>query len=175
MKPKGRVILFTGEGKGKTTAALGMAVRACGHGHKVLLLQFIKSDSSTGEVAGFRNLPGAELRQTGLGFVPPETDPDFPRHCLAAEAGLEEAGRAVSSGGYDLVILDEVCLAVSRHLLREDEVASLVKKVGPGTCLVLTGRDATPGLMDLADTVTEMRLVRHGLTAGIKAQKGVEY
>lgn len=175
MKRGNRILLFTGDGKGKTTAALGMALRACGHGQRVLVIQFVKSDASTGEIAGISHLPGAELRQAGLGFIPPGTDPAFEEHCRAAEAGLDEAALALSSGGYDLVILDEICLAVSRCLLQEKDVAGMLKNACPETCIVLTGRDAPPGLLDLADTVTEMRMVRHGLAAGIRAQKGVEY
>jgi len=175
MNRKNRILLFTGDGKGKTTAALGMAVRASGHGQRVLVIQFIKSDASTGEIAGMKHLPGVELRQTGLGFIPPEADPAFEKHRLAAGNGLKEAAQAASSGNYDLVILDEICLTVTRNLLREEDVMAMLEKAAPGTCIVLTGRGAPPGLMDMADTVTEMRMVRHGLAAGIRAQKGVEY
>jgi cob(I)alamin adenosyltransferase len=175
MNTVGRILLFTGDGKGKTTAGLGMAIRACGHRHKVLIIQFVKSDASTGEIAGLKHLPGVDIEQTGLGFIPPETDDAFAGHCRAAESGLKHAAQAVSSGRYNLVVLDEICLAVSRHLLREEAVMEMLKKAGPDTCIVMTGRGASPGLIDLADTVTEMLLVKHGLTAGIKAQEGVEY
>jgi cob(I)alamin adenosyltransferase len=175
MTSLGRILLFTGDGKGKTTAALGMALRACGHGQKTLIIQFIKSDASTGEIEGLKHLPGADIVQKGLGFVPPRSDPAFPDHRLAAQEGLRTAAEALASGSYDLIILDEVCLAVSRHLLEEDQVKEVIQKTNPGTCLVMTGREASLGLIAMADTVTEMNMVKHGLALGMKAQKGVEY
>jgi cob(I)alamin adenosyltransferase len=175
MRSQGRILLFTGDGKGKTTAALGMALRACGHGQKTLIIQFIKSDASTGEIEGLKHLPCAEIIQKGLGFVPPESDQAFETHRQAAQEGLSSSADALASGRYDLVILDEVCLAVSRHLLEEDAVMEVIQKARPQTCVVMTGREASPGLIALADTVTEMHMVKHGLATGIKAQKGVEY
>lgn len=174
-KGKVRILLFTGDGKGKTTAALGMALRASGHGLKTLILQFIKADPTTGEVAACRNLPLIQIVQSGLGFVPPPESPRFADHRRAAEEGLRQAARAMESGGHDLVILDEVCLAVSMGLLAEEEVLRAVRRAGPVRCVILTGRDAGPGLISLADTVTEMRPVRHGFEEGRPAEEGVEY
>ena len=175
MRSLGRILLFTGDGKGKTTAALGMVLRACGHGQKTLIIQFIKSDDSTGEIAGLKHLPRVEILQKGLGFIPPEKEQSFEKHREAAQAGLKTAAEALASGKYDLVILDEICLAIARHLLEEDQVVEVVQQASPGTCIVMTGRGARAGLIALADTVTEMHLVKHGLASGIKAQKGVEY
>lgn len=174
-KERGRIVLFTGEGKGKTTAALGMALRACGHGMKVLIIQFVKSDRATGELAASRHLPGVEIAQTGRGFVPEKTSPAFQEHCRAARYGLNLANEAIVSGKYDLVLLDEICLAVRKELLSEKQVIDVVRKAGAATCVVMTGRGATAGLVSLADTVTEMHLVKHGFAARWKAQKGVEY
>ncbi len=175
MKDRKRIILFTGDGKGKTTAALGMVLRASGHGMKSLVIQFVKSDPDTGELAACRHLAGVEIVQTGRGFVPERTDPLFQEHRRAAEKGLDLAERALLSGGYDLVILDEICIAVWKELLDEKRIIEVVLKGGPGTCVVMTGRNATAGLISLADTVTEMRMVKHGFSEGFKAQKGVEY
>jgi len=175
MKDRKRIILFTGDGKGKTTAALGMVLRASGHGMKSLIIQFIKSDPDTGELAACRHIAGVEIVQTGRGFVPERTEPLFKEHRKAAAEGLDLAERALLSGGYDLVILDEICIAVWKELLDEKRVIEVVLKGGPGTCVVMTGRNATAGLISIADTVTEMRMVKHGLTEGWKAQKGVEF
>ncbi|MBI2191554.1 MAG: cob(I)yrinic acid a,c-diamide adenosyltransferase [Planctomycetes bacterium] len=170
-----RILLFTGDGKGKTTAALGLAARASGHGLRALVVQFIKSDPSTGEMETFRRLGGVEIQQTGLGFVPPPTSPHFSEHRAAAERGLALASEALSSGRYDLLVLDEVCNAVARGLLEEARVIQAIRQAGPATCVVMTGRGATEGLVSLADTVTEMRCVKHAYHAGVSAQKGVEF
>ncbi|OPY13832.1 MAG: Cob(I)yrinic acid a,c-diamide adenosyltransferase [Syntrophus sp. PtaB.Bin001] len=172
---KGRLLIFTGDGKGKTTAALGMALRASGQGMRVKIIQFIKADQSTGEVAAVKNLPGVELIQTGLGFVPAQDHPGFPQHREAAQLGMQLAEEAIQSGEYDLVILDEVCNAVALHLLPEERVAAILKMSGPGRIIVLTGRDASESLMALADTVTIMNCRKHALESGRPAQKGVEF
>jgi cob(I)alamin adenosyltransferase len=175
MRGKNRVLIFTGDGKGKTTAALGMALRASGHGMRTLILQFIKADSSVGEIAACRNLPGVEISQTGLGFVPKPSNPSFLEHRRAAQEGLELALKALTSDQYDLVILDEICTAVAKGLLEEDCIVEAVRQTHPSVCVVMTGRNATEGLIDLADTVTEMRFVKHGFREGRAAEKGVEY
>ena len=171
----GRTLVFTGDGKGKTTAALGMALRAAGHGQRVLIVQFVKADRTTGEFAACRYLPGVEIVQAGLGFVPPEDTPAFACHREAAERGLELAGRALASQRLDLLVLDEVCLAISRCLLKEEAVLALLRQRIRPVCIVLTGRGAPTGLVEQADTVTEMRCIAHGLAQGICAQPGVEY
>lgn len=170
-----RILLFTGDGKGKTTAALGMALRACGHNMPVSMIQFIKGDSSTGELAAAAALGDFEIVQSGRGFLPAPGKPAFADHRAAAEAGLELAAERIASGRFGLVILDEVCGAVARGLLAEGRVIEAVKRAPAQTCVVLTGRDATPGLIALADTVTEMRPLKHGMQAGRTAQKGVEW
>ena len=175
MNSEPRILIFTGDGKGKTTAALGMALRASGHDMRTLVLQFCKSDASTGEVAALQASDCIELVQTGLGWVPEPTDPEFRRHRAAAEEGLRRAKDAIASGRYRLVILDEACYAVSRGLIEETAVIEALKAAPSDCCIVLTGRGATPGLIGLADTVTEMRCVKHGHASGRKAQKGVEF
>ncbi|MGQ9575958.1 MAG: cob(I)yrinic acid a,c-diamide adenosyltransferase [Thermoguttaceae bacterium] len=168
-----RIVLFTGDGKGKTTAALGMAIRAAGHGLRTCLVQFIKSRAS-GEHEALQGLPGIQIVRTGLGFLPPADDPAFARHKQAAETGLHQAAEAMGSGRFDLVILDEICLAVAEGLLEEDRVLELLRQGSPNQVIVLTGRGATQKLIELADTVTEMRCLKHALSSGRQAQKGVE-
>lgn len=171
---KPRILIFTGDGKGKTTAALGMAFRASGHGLRSCIIQFIKSDTTVGEIAAAANSKTIEIHTMGLGFVPPSDDPQLASHCSAAEAGLRKAAEVLASGQFSLVILDEICPAVAHGLIEERQVAELLAKASPDTCLVLTGRDATPGLIALADTVTEMLCINHALAVGRVAQKGVE-
>lgn len=169
-----RVLLFTGDGKGKTTAALGMALRASGYGMRIMLIQFVKSDPDIGEAKAFACMPGATIIQTGRGFVPPSSHPKFAEHCSAAEKGLKLAEEALHSGSYDMVCLDEIVYAVARGLLSEEAVIRAIREACPDIIVVLTGRNAAPGLIELADTVTEMKKIKHGLDTGWTAQKGVE-
>lgn len=175
MAGKARILIFTGDGKGKTTAALGMALRALGHGIPLAVIQFVKSDRETGEFAALAALPGAEITVAGLGFVPPADDARFADHARAAAEGLRAAAAAVHSGCHGLVILDEVCYAVARSLVAEEELLALLAGAPPDLVIVLTGRGATAGLIAAADTVSEVRCVKHGFDSGIKAQKGVEF
>ncbi|RPH89422.1 MAG: cob(I)yrinic acid a,c-diamide adenosyltransferase [Desulfobacteraceae bacterium] len=172
---QGRTLIFTGDGKGKTTAALGMALRAVGHGQRVLILQFIKANIHSGERAALKNLPGVELLQMGRGFLTLPEDPRFEEHRRAAEEALKKAVEILEAGRNPLIILDEVCTAIMKNLLTEAQVIEAVSHRKEAAVLVLTGRGAGPGLMALADTVTEMRNLKHGLTAGWKAQEGVEF
>jgi cob(I)alamin adenosyltransferase len=174
-KEMGRILIFTGDGKGKTTAALGMALRASGHGMRTLILQFIKADTSVGELTGLKYLPGIETIQMGRGFVPSPSDPAFLEHCRAAHHALEKAAEALRLKRYDLIILDEICTAMVMGLITEDQVVEIIDQCSKGSCLVLTGRGASERLISMADTVTEMRCVKHGWQKGITAQKGVEY
>ncbi|MDD8014029.1 MAG: cob(I)yrinic acid a,c-diamide adenosyltransferase [Acidobacteriota bacterium] len=175
MNDKGRVLIFTGDGKGKTTAALGMALRAHGHGIPVSVVQFVKSDTQTGEFAAMNGMADVDIVVTGLGFVPRPTDPRFADHRRAAEQGLRIAADAVSSGRFGLVVLDEVCMAVALNLLAEDAVLSVLREAAADCTVVLTGRGATEGLIAAADTVSEVRCIKHGFDRGRKAQKGVEF
>jgi cob(I)alamin adenosyltransferase len=175
MNRKNRVLIFTGDGKGKTTAALGMALRASGHGMRTLLLQFMKADETVGELIALKHLPGVDAIQMGRGFVPAATDPAFSEHRQAAVRGLEKAAEALGSRKYDLIVLDEICTAMNKGLITEDQILGLIEGSGEVPCLVLTGRGATNRLIAEADTVTEMRNLKHGLREGITAQKGVEY
>lgn len=173
MSRRPRILIFTGDGKGKTTAALGMVLRASGHAMRIGIIQFIKCDDSVGEHRALAAMANVRVVQTGLGFVPREACSREP-HRFAAEDGLRLARESILSGEYDLVILDEICNAVSLGLLEESAVVELVQLAPPAMCLVLTGRGATPGLIDLADTVTEMRCVKHAYHTGRGADRGVE-
>jgi cob(I)alamin adenosyltransferase len=170
-----RTLVLTGTGKGKTTAALGMALRAAGHGLRTLVIQFVKADQTTGEIRAVARLPEIEIVQTGLGFPPDRSHPDFARHQDAARRGLEKATEALRSGRWNLVVLDEVANAIARGLVDENEVVQAVSQAARDVVVVLTGRHAGAALIALADTVTEMQPLKHGLDAGWFAQEGVEY
>jgi cob(I)alamin adenosyltransferase len=172
---RGRLLIFTGDGKGKTTAALGMALRAAGHGQRILIVQFIKSDNSTGEIKGLQFIPGVKMVRTGLGFVPPPQDPAYADHCRAAQEALDKAGEALRSEKFDLIILDEVFVAITKGLLKEEQLLDVLRQDKGTPCLVLTGRGAGQALIDRADTVTVMSCLKHGLQEGWTKQEGVEY
>lgn len=179
-KKKGRrglVIVYTGEGKGKTTAALGMAVRAVGRGFKVLMIQFIKGSWHYGELEGVKALgPNFEITTGGKGFVGIVDDKlPFEEHQKAAAETLAFAKEKVTSGEYDLVILDEINNAVKGNLIPIEGVLDLLDARPPDVHLVLTGRAAHPAVIERADLVTEMREVKHPYQKGILAQVGIDY
>ncbi len=178
MERQGLVIVHTGDGKGKTTAALGLALRAWGSGLRVLILQFIKGGQSYGELAAIDALKGVRdtigVRQCGLGFTRRD-EKRKPEHIAAAKEALREAEKEIDSGVWDLIILDEINYAVKFGLLAVGDVLGLLKKKPRPLHLVLTGRDAQPEIVDAADLVTEMRLVKHPFEKGVKAQKGIEF
>lgn len=175
MKEKARVLLFTGEGKGKTTAALGIVLRAVGHQLPTFVLQFIKHDATTGEVLALQQLPFVKLEQMGLGFVPPPEHPAYPDHRKAAMAALKRAQAVVNSRRYKVVILDEICIALHKKLIPQKVVIALVKGAPKNKIIVLTGRHAPEALIRLADTATEMKCLKHGFQSGRRAEKGVEF
>ena len=171
MDRRGLVIVHTGDGKGKTTAAIGLAIRAFGAGLKVLILQFIKGRKLSGELVALKTL-GVEIKQCGLGFV---TEENFAEQLKAAREAVELARAEISSGAWDLIILDEINYAVKFGLVDAAEVLSLLKIRPPTLHLVFTGRDALPELIDAADLVTEMKLVKHPFRQGVTAQAGIEF
>ena len=171
----GLVIVNTGDGKGKTTAALGAAMRAAGHGRKVLVLQFVKGDWKSGEHEAVKKLEGqVDIRLAGKGFIDPQAGPSQ-EDTGAAREGLKLAAEALAGGGYGLVVLDKVINAVNYGLLSAEEVAGAVQSRGTGVDVILTGRDAPLLIVEAADTVTEFREVKHPYKKGIKARKGIEY
>ncbi|MGA8042956.1 MAG: cob(I)yrinic acid a,c-diamide adenosyltransferase [Terracidiphilus sp.] len=173
---RGLILINTGAGKGKTTAALGTALRAVGNGMKVLMLQFLKGSWHYGELDAVR--PFGEnfvLKQMGRGFVKvggAETDPEDVR---MVEQAWDEARSAILSGEWDLVILDEINYAISYGMLDPEKVAETLRNRPEMVHVILTGRNAHPLLVELADTVTEMREVKHAYQKGILAQRGIEY
>ncbi|HSQ42360.1 MAG TPA: cob(I)yrinic acid a,c-diamide adenosyltransferase [Fibrobacteraceae bacterium] len=169
-----RLLVFTGEGKGKTTASLGLALRAAGHGFGVAICQFIKSRRQVGEVLGCNDQPNIRFFVGGQGFVPPPESPQFPRHCQSAQRGWRWARTALHSSAYRVVILDEICVALHHGLLSNTEVLAELRLLPPGKIVVCTGRYASPDLLNLADTATEMRKLKHALDQGIPATLGVE-
>jgi cob(I)alamin adenosyltransferase len=163
--------VHTGNGKGKTTAAIGLAVRAFGAGLKVLILQFIKGGRRSGELEALKIL-GVEVRQLGLGFITAE---NFIEQKKSARTALDLAQTEILSGAWDLIILDEINYAVKFGLLDAEEILRLIKIRPPELHLVFTGRDAPPELIDAADLVTEMKLIKHPFQIGIAAQEGIEF
>jgi len=168
-------MVFTGDGKGKTSAALGIALRAFGHKMSVSVIQFIKSKSATGESIAAKQL-GMEFVSLGKGFVI-GSGSDFPlsEHRLAAEEALTEARQRMISGSLDILILDEINNAVHMGLVDIKAILDLVKNKPQNLHLVLTGRNAHPDLIAVADVVTEMHALKHPFDCGVRAQKGIDY
>ncbi|MGE5140065.1 MAG: cob(I)yrinic acid a,c-diamide adenosyltransferase [Rudaea sp.] len=173
----GLVIVYTGDGKGKTTAALGVAFRAVGRGWKVIMVQFGKGSWHYAELDTVKRLePDFEIIPTGKGFYKILDDRfSEEEHREAAQAGLALAREKMLSGDYDLVILDEVNGTVKAGLLSVAQVLELIEDKPQDVTLVLTGRYAAQELIDRADLVTEMREIKHPYQKGILAQKGIDY
>ena len=172
---KGLVLVYTGNGKGKTTASLGLALRAAGHEEKVYIIQFMKGNEKYGEVQAVRRyLPNVELVQKGLNAFVKKGHPS-PQDLKLAEEGLNLAKDVISSGKYDLVILDEVNVAVDYGLLTEQDVLDIIALKPDFTSLVLTGRYASEKILEKADMISEVREIKHHYKQGIPAQQGIEY
>ena len=173
---KGLVIVNTGPGKGKTTAAMGTALRAVGNGLKVLMLQFLKGSWHYGELDAVKAFgDNFVMKQMGRGFVKvggAETDPE---DIKLVEECWKEAEEAILSGQWDLVILDEINYAIGYKMLDPEKVAEVLRRKPEMVHVILTGRNAHPTIIELADTVTEMREVKHAYQKGIEAQRGIEY
>jgi cob(I)alamin adenosyltransferase len=171
---KGLVQIFTGNGKGKTTAALGTILRAAGHNLKVFVVFFMKGDYAYGEYSALSRLPGVATASFGFRTF---TDPANikPEEKEEAKAALETARKAVLSGDYDLVVLDEVNIALNYNLIELGDVIRLIQDKPSHVELILTGRYADSRLIEMADLVTEMVKVKHPFDKGIKARKGIEY
>ncbi len=173
---RGLTIVYTGNGKGKTTAALGMVVRAMGYDWKVLMVQFIKGDWMYGELEGYKKLaPNFELKRMGKGFVRIMGDKKpIEDHIEAAKTALKYAKDNMSKD-YDIIILDEVNVAIKEKLLTVDEVVDVIQSRPLYLNIVLTGRNAPDKIVELADLVTEMTEVKHPFQKGIMAQPGIDY
>ncbi len=171
---QGLVQLYTGNGKGKTTAAFGQALRALGQGYRVCIVQFMKGRKYGEFLAAEKHLPNLTVHLAGLDSFVMRDNP-APIDIELARRGLETAREAITSGAYDMVILDEINVAVDFKLIPLNDVVSLIRNKPPALDMVLTGRYAPQELIDLADTVSEIREVRHHYQAGIKERAGIEY
>ena len=177
MSQKGLVIVYTGGGKGKTSAALGLVLRAVGYNHKVCMVQFVKGSWHYGELDSAKRLaPEFELITAGKGFVG-ILDDKSPRedHVKAANDTLEISKEKIMSGNFDVVILDEINYALQLKLLNLDDVIDLIKSKPSELDLVLTGNHAEEKVIELADLVTEMKEIKHPFKSGIKAKKGIDF
>jgi cob(I)alamin adenosyltransferase len=171
---KGQVQVYTGNGKGKTTAALGLAFRACGRGLKVCMIQFMKGGGPYGEhLAAERMAPGLTIIPFGREGWVNRDNPD-PEDCRLAEEALKCGSEALSSGDYDLVILDEVNGAIHFGLIKAEQLLELIHSRPARVELVLTGRNADQRVIDAADLVTEMCEIKHYYKTGIPARVGIE-
>lgn len=180
--PAGLILVNTGHGKGKTTAALGTAIRAAGQGLRVLILQFIKGAMNYGELNSIKVLHKAgipiEIRQMGKGFVyhkQKSTPEELKAHEEAAAEGWRMVQRAVQSEKWDLIVLDEINYAIDFGLVELEKVVELLKNKPASLHMILTGRNACSEIIDLAHTVTSMEPVKHAYEQGIKAAKGIEF
>jgi len=165
--------VYTGDGKGKTTAALGLALRSLGQGKKVCFIQFMKK-GNFGEIKALKKFKNMTVKQFGrCSFVNLREPNSADRQ--AAKKGLLFASRVISRGNFDVIILDELNVAMSLGLVSERAVLSLLERVSLSTEIVLTGRGAHAKIMKRADLVTEMKAIKHYYNQGVKARKGIEY
>ena len=171
---RGLVIVITGNGKGKTTSAFGQALRAVGQGYKVFIMQFMKGRDYGEFVAAKKYLPRLTVRRSGLdSFV--MRDKPAPVDIELARQGFELAKKAIASGKYNMVILDEINVAVDFNLIPLEEMIRLIKNKPSRLDLILTGRYAAKEIIKLADTVSEVKEIKHHYAAGIKDRAGIEY
>ena len=173
---RGLIIVNTGPGKGKTTAAMGTALRAVGQGMRVLMLQFLKGSWHYGELDAVQAFGDKfVMKQMGRGFVKVGAEKPDPEDVRMVEEAWAEAATAIQSGEWDLVVLDEINYAISYKMLDPAKVVETLKARPEMVHVILTGRNAHPSLVEIADTVTEMREVKHAYQRGILAQRGIEY
>jgi cob(I)alamin adenosyltransferase len=175
MEETGRVHVFTGEGKGKTTAAVGLAWRAIGRGLKVFMVQFLKAPDTSGEQLAAKAFePMFTIKPMGRkGFI--RGRGGDPLDKALATSALGEARTAMLSGGYDLVILDEINVAVKLGLVAVEDVLNFMDARPDAVEIVLTGRDAHPDVIQRADSVLEMKKIKHPFDQGVAARKGIEF
>jgi cob(I)alamin adenosyltransferase len=175
---RGVIVVNTGDGKGKSTAAFGVAIRAAGHGQRVGLVQFIKGNWQTGEQNAIKRFPEITHVVAGDGFTWVTQDRD--KDVASARAGWQRAQQMLEASrgeepAFDLLILDELNAAISYDYLPGAEIIAALADKPAALSIVVTGRDASPALIEIADTVTDMRAVKHAFEAGIKARRGIEF
>ena len=173
----GIVIVYTGNGKGKTTASLGVALRAIGHGFRVCMVQFIKGEWHYGELNSMKRLePDLELIVAGKGFIGIiDDDHAFEEHVKAANTALNIVNQKISLGTFDIIILDEINYAIKLGVVKLEDVIKIVKNRPKNVSLILTGNHAREEIISLADLVTEMKEIKHPYKKGIKAKKGIDF
>ena len=176
-EPRGLVVVITGHGKGKTTTALGIAVRACGHEMRICIIQFMKGDLYSGEWDGVKKMDCTiELHATGKGFCGIQGNPyPYREHRQNAQDAVALVREKMTSGNYDLIILDEINNALRLKLVDLEQVLALIREKPPLMHLVLTGRDAHEEVVELADTVSEVVEIKHAYRKGIEPQPGIDY
>ncbi|MEA2107995.1 MAG: cob(I)yrinic acid a,c-diamide adenosyltransferase [Pseudomonadota bacterium] len=174
-KRQGLIIVHTGHGKGKTTAALGTAFRAAGQGFKIIIIQFIKGSWKYGELEAAKKFANLTITPMGKGFLKLGAAEPEAADCELAENTWKACEQAILSGDYDLVICDEVNYALSYKLLPVQRVVETLNNKPSHVHVILTGRDALPEIIELADLVTEMKEIKHPYKMGISAQRGIEF
>ncbi len=174
---KGLIVVITGYGKGKTTTAFGIAVRACGHNMRVCIIQFMKGDIYAGEWDGVKKMNcEVELVSTGKGFCGIQGNPyPYKEHRMNAQDAVQLVHQKMDSGQYDILILDEINNALHLKLVDLEQVLEIIRRKPPQMHLVLTGRDAHAQVIELADTVSEIKEVKHAYRKGIEPQPGIDY
>jgi len=174
---KGLVVVITGNGKGKTTSALGISLRACGHGMRVCIIQFMKGDLYAGEWDGIKKMDCTiELHTTGKGFCGIQGNPyPWKEHRANAQDAIDLVHEKMASGAFDLLILDEINNALKLKLIDLEQLLEILHDKPPLMHLVLTGRDAHPQVIELADTVSEVVEIKHSYRKGIEPQPGIDY
>ena len=174
---RGLVVVITGNGKGKTTSALGIAVRACGHNMRVCIIQFMKGDIYAGEWDGVKKMGcEVELISTGKGFCGIQGNPyPYTEHRANAQEAIKLARQKMDSGQEDVLILDEINNALHLRLVDLEQILEIIQHKPPLMHLVLTGRDAHAQVVELADTVSEIKEVKHAYSKGIEPQPGIDY
>lgn len=176
-KQRGLVVILTGNGKGKTTGALGIAVRSCGHNMRVCIVQFMKGDLYSGEWDGLKKMAGmVELTHTGRGFCGIQGNPySHDEHRKNAQDAIKLVHEKIASGMFDVVIMDEINNSVKLRLVEVDQVMDIIRTKPPLMHLVLTGRDAHPQVIEAADTASEINEIKHAYRQGIEPQPGIDF
>lgn len=169
----GLIQIYTGDGKGKTTAAIGQAIRACGHGLKTIMIQFMKG-REYGELKLAKGMKNFTVEQYGRDAFVEKNNPTK-KDLELAQNGLDRTREVIISNNYDIVILDEINVAIDYGLIKLDAVVDLIKNKPKGVEIILTGRYAPPEIIRIADLVSEMKEVKHPYTKGVKGRKGIEY
>ena len=166
--------VYTGNGKGKTTAAIGQALRACGHGLKAIMIQFMKGDIEYGEVKIASKIPNFEIHQFGLPTFVEKGNPSVEDLKLAHD-GFKFASEIVKNGEYDIVILDELNVAIDFGLIELGDVINLIEMIHDNLVVIITGRYAHPDVLERADLVSEVKEIKHPYQKGISARRGIEF